>query len=170
MGHIPQGPAPCPPSGLSILCERPCSHSQWTHTGAHTAQSRQHLRRGVDGSALAPGPFYPGLGLCPQVWARAWAWEDCLLPPTWFPWQVMTGSSSLPPSTGLRASPAPVPRNSPYTFLLEFSLPSPPVLVLWNGLLWTKTNGASKGLCLRPSPLGLSCVCVCGCPCLCCSC
>ena len=137
-----KGPAPTP-SGNSPV---------------HTQHSRLHLRRGVDGGALAPRPFYPGLGLCPQVWARAWAWEDCLLPPTWFLWQVMTGSSSLPPSTGLRASPAPVPCNPPYTFLLEFGLPSPLVLVLWNGLLWTKTNGASKGLCLHPRPLGLSCV------------
>ena len=53
---------PVLPSGLSILCGRPWSHSQWTLTGAHTAQSRQHLRRGVDGGALSQGPFIPALG------------------------------------------------------------------------------------------------------------
>ena len=30
---------PCPLSGLSILCGRPCSHSQWTLTGAHSTES-----------------------------------------------------------------------------------------------------------------------------------
>lgn len=60
-------------SYLSMLCGRPHSSSQRMLTGTHAAQVCQHHRRGVDGGVLAPGSFYPGLGLCPQEWDRAWA-------------------------------------------------------------------------------------------------
>ena len=117
MGHIPQGPAPCPPLWSEhplwkALVPLPVDTHRCTHSTESSApQERSGWR------CSAPGPFYPGLGLCPQMWNRAWAWEDRLLPPTWLLWQVMTGSSSLPPSMGLRASPAPVLPPSPYGFL-----------------------------------------------------
>ena len=57
-------PSSCPAlsSGLSILFGRPCSHSQWTLTSTHAAESRQHLSRGVDGGAVSQGPFILALG------------------------------------------------------------------------------------------------------------
>ena len=131
----PKALLPALPSGLSILCGRPWSHSQWTLTGAHTAQSRQHLRRGVDGGALPQGPFIPALGSalrcetgpghertaschphgsCDRWWLAA--------PPCLPPW----GSGHPQHQCSLLLLTPSCPSHLP----LGISLPSPPVLVL----------------------------------------
>ena len=80
----------CPACPLTLvwasLCGRPCSHSQQTLTGAQAVQGSSAPEEGLNGGALATGPFILALGSCPNMWERTWAWEDCLLPPTSVLW------------------------------------------------------------------------------------
>nr|KAF6397161.1 hypothetical protein HJG63_009823 [Rousettus aegyptiacus] len=64
-------PPACTPapsgSGRPSAGGRPCPGPRGHLPGARAAQGLSPPREGVDGGALAPGPFYPGLGSAQQV-------------------------------------------------------------------------------------------------------
>ena len=82
----------------------------------------QHLRRGVHDGALSPKPFYPGLGLCPQPVRQDLGMRGLLPATHMLLWQVVTGSSFLPPSMGPKMQGLGLLRNKEWHGCGQFNL------------------------------------------------